>query len=493
MNIKEIITSGALTHEQKVVQLAKAAENTLDVLTIPGEVRADFESGVICDLFEGRAPYRPRYIVPDYARFVAQGSVFLRLEPPRDLDELFNHLLILYKHVPSVTTFPVFIGRLDSLTEPFLEGVSDEQALRAIKRFLVHVDRTISDSFCHANLGPEFLRSTALFLQAEAELTQTVPNLTLRVCENSDPKMLLMAMESAMRSSKPSFARHEIFREELGTDYAIASCYNGLPIGGGSYTLSRLNLHALAKQAMNQEDYLQRLLPKAAANMMQYMDERIRFIKEESNFFESSFLVKEGLIRQDRFTAMFGMFGLAEAVNALIEPPHRFGHASDADRLGVEIIRALEDIVREYQNPDLSVTGGRYLLHAQVGIDTDEGTSPGCRIPIGEEPELYRHIRQAARFHKYFPSGIGDIFQFEPTYRDNPQALVDVLRGAFSMGMRYISFYASDSDIVRISGYLVKRSEIEKLREGQAVQKDTVALGMGAADHLHVLERKVRT
>ena len=58
--------------------------------------------------------------------------------------------------------------------------------------------------------------------------------------------------------------------------------------------------------------------------------------------------------------------------------------------------------------------------------------------------------------------------------------------------MRYITFYASDSDIVRISGYLVKKSEIEKLRSGKAVLKDTTELGMGAADNLKVMERKIR-
>ena len=49
------------------------------------------------------------------------------------------------------------------------------------------------------------------------------------------------------------------------------------------------------------------------------MDERVRFIVEKSGFFESNFLVKEGLIHRDRFTAMFGMVGLAEAVNMVME------------------------------------------------------------------------------------------------------------------------------------------------------------------------------
>lgn len=39
------------------------------------------------------------------------------------------------------------------------------------------------------------------------------------------------------------------------------------------------------------------------------MDERIRFEVEESGFFENNFLAKEGFIKRDRFTAMFGMVG----------------------------------------------------------------------------------------------------------------------------------------------------------------------------------------
>ena len=226
--------------------------------------------------------------------------------------------------------------------------------------------------------------------------------------------------------------------------------------------------------------------------MIEYMDSRVSFIINDSKFFESSFLAKEKLIDKSKFTAMFGMFGLAEAVNILMSNNERFGHDKEADDFGVEIMQRLEKEINQYYNDKLLATDGKYLLHAQVGIDTDIGSSPGCRIPIGDEPEILKHIIQSSRFHKYFPSGIGDIFQFEPTYRDNIQALYDILKGAFKQGSRYISFYASDSDIVRISGYLVKKSEIEKLRKGIVVLKDTVELGLGAADNLKVLERKIR-
>lgn len=53
--------------------------------------------------------------------------------------------------------------------------------------------------------------------------------------------------------------------------------------------------------------------------MARYMDERIRFEVEESGFFEHHFLAKEGFIHRDRFSGMYGLVGLAECVNILLE------------------------------------------------------------------------------------------------------------------------------------------------------------------------------
>ena len=42
-----------------------------------------------------------------------KGSPFLGLTPPQDLLEATNALLIMYHHVPSITSFPVYLGNLD--------------------------------------------------------------------------------------------------------------------------------------------------------------------------------------------------------------------------------------------------------------------------------------------------------------------------------------------------------------------------------------------
>ncbi len=498
--IYDTLRDTTTTHEQKVTYLARHAENFMKVLNEPKELdelmRCDIEKRCICNLFEGEAPYRPRYITPDYSRFLKNGSEFLRLDPPKDFFEALNSLMILYHNVPSITNYPVYIGDLDMLLEPYAQDLSDETIRRALRLFLTQIDRTILDSFCHADIGPVPTRVGRLLMEVSAELEDAIPNITMRVSDETTDEFLLAGVRAALKCAKPSFANDAMFRRELGDDYCIASCYNGLLKAGGSYTLSRLILSNIAKRASGIQDFKKRELPFVMDVMARYMDARIQFLVEESNFFESSFLVHEGLIERKNFTAMYGMVGLAECVNILMEKEGRdcrFGHSKEADALGVEIMDQIAAFNQGHFNPYCEATGGHFLLHAQVGIDSDHGTSPGTRIPIGEEPdELIDHLKNIRLFHHYFPSGTGDIFPIDLTVHRNPEFVLDIVRGAMKMNIRYLSFYSSDSDVIRVTGYLVKRSEMEKLDKGENVLQNTTGLGLGAAKNCKVLDRRVR-
>ena len=136
------------------------------------------------------------------------------------------------------------------------------------------------------------------------------------------------------------------------------------------------------------------------------------------------------------------------------------------------------EIIKEFnlnhKNKYCEGTGGHFLLHAQVGLAEDENVTPGTRIPIGEEPEeLIDQLNVLRKFHKYFTSGTGDIFPIDMTVHRNPEYVLDIIKGSFKMDLRYLSFYSSDSDVIRVTGYLVKRSELEKLANGEAVLQDT--------------------
>ncbi len=55
-----------------------------------------------------------------------------------------------------------------------------------------------------------------------------------------------------------------------------------------------------------------------------------------------------------------------------------------------------------------------------------------------------------------------------------------------------MSFYEKNSDLVRITGYLVKRSEMEKYRSDQVVLQNTTQLGGPNYDNNRLADRKVR-
>lgn len=491
-NPYDIITSATLTYEQKLSALAHAAEDTLDVLNISDRTRYFFKEGALCNLNEGNAPYRPRYIMPDYEKAVKNGVKFLELDPPQDLDELLNFLQILYRHVPSITTFPVYLGDLDKLIEPFIQGIPDEVVEKKIRLFFRYLDRTITDSFCHANLGPEETRAGRIILKVEKEIQQAVPNLTLKYDPAITPDSFAeQAITTSLYCANPALCNDPA--NKVYDRYGISSCYNILPVAGGSYTLTRIVLPKLAKLASGKEEFMNELLPECLRCQAEYMSERIKFIVEKSNFFETNFLSTEGFIERDRFVAMFGLVGLAECAN-MFAGGKRYGHDKEADDLAFEIMTIIENFTKSFDAPYCEIAGHKLLLHAQVGIDTDYGITSGIRIPVGEEPEsIYDHLRHSARFHPFIPTGCSDIIPFDCTSRNNPAAILDIVKGAFQLGQKYIAFYEKDSDLVRITGYLVKKSEIAKWDSGKAVLQNTTFLGAPTYKSAHLQDRKVRS
>lgn len=498
-DILDVVTSKSSTYQQKLFNLANVAERLVDpkeVLGYTDEEMMYIENDMICDLNEGYAVYRPRYIVPDYNVLLTNGCKFLSIEPPKDLDELLDSLLILYSHVPSITSFPVFIGDLDKLMEPFI--TDDEKDYIKIKRFLNHIDKTIVDSFCHADIGPEKTRAGELILKAVVELQNPTPNMTIRYDKDITPKdFALKAAEACLKVSKPSFSNNKMYNQDVG-EHRIVSCYNALPLAGGAYTLPRLRLGTIVKGVKSFDELINDRLPKVTKAMATMIDKRVRFIVEKSNFFESSFLVKEGFIKRENFSAMFGIVGLADAVNYILKLEgldEKFGTSKRGDEIGHSILELVDNIANTHEAVYCERTNNRYLMHAQVGADLskeDKDNTPAHRIRVGEEPILPKHIKQAAPFHKYFTSGTGDLFALDQTYLNHVDAVLDIIEGAFAEGARYITTYLHNTDLVRVTGYLVKKSDVMKVQNGEPVLRDTEIMGFGTNNNAHVFERRVR-
>ena len=165
----------------------------------------------------------------------------------------------------------------------------------------------------------------------------------------------------------------------------------------------------------------------------------------------------------------------------------------EATALGLRIMDAIDARVKAHEAPYCEAYGHRYRLHAQVGIDSDGmDDSPGTRIPIGVEPTMLEQLEVNEQFHPYFPTGTGDIFKFEETWLKTPEAILAIIKGSLENGLRYFSGYLENNDVVRVTGYLVKKSEIEKLRAKKQSLNNVTVFGMGAQDGGHALERRVQ-
>lgn len=495
---KNIIQNTSLTYGQQVSQLAKLAENVLDYpFSDDEEFIKMVEDREICDLSEGMAPIAPRYILPDYEKLLKEGCKFLRLTPATNIHEAINNLLIFYHHVPSVTRFPVFIGNLDELLEPFVNDDNYEEAKMAIKLFLIQLDRTIDDSFCHANIGPYETKVGNIILDLLGELQNVTPNLTILYDEDITPDEFgKKAVKASLESANPAFANLKFYNKDFnGTPYGIASCYNALPKAGGAFSLSRIRLNYIAKKSKNLQDMLTGRLPEVVDTFCNFMEHKIDWLVNDTAFFKSNFLVKEGFIKVENFVGLFGVVGLAEAVEIIGEKEGMdvvLGRDDMATEIGEKIMDRLEELVNGFTSKYSPVWNHKFMLHAQVGAANDEETSPGTRIKIGNEPDLYSHIRNASHFQKYFPSGTGDHFPFEETAIKNPGAILDVFKGAFKMNLRYISSYCDTGDLIRVTGYLIKKSDLKKFDEGEQISYDTVQYAQDALHKYGVLDRKVR-
>ena len=148
---------------------------------------------------------RPRYVLPDYALALSKGSYYLDVLSPENLDEALAFLLAMYgAGVPSITGYPVSLGDLDTLLEPYLGDLSEEEIDDRLRLFWRTVDRQLPDRVRPRGPRPDDGRAVRAILRVDRELRQVVPNLSLRVDPARTPDGLLHdAVLTACADGKP--------------------------------------------------------------------------------------------------------------------------------------------------------------------------------------------------------------------------------------------------------------------------------------------------
>jgi YjjI family glycine radical enzyme len=499
---RTLVRSATLSYDQKLRQLAALATESLPYPALSAACAEALEKRVICDMFEGHAPFTARYILPDYQKAIRNGVAYLEMPAPTNLADALSFLQVMYANVPSVTTYPVYLGDLDKVLAPFVtDDLGDDELDAMLRRFWIAIDRTLPDAFVHLDIGPEDSRIARSVFRVDRSLRQSVPNITLKVDPMVTPDSLVEdGVRTVFETGKPHFVNHPMMVGDHGEHYANVSCYNSLKVGGGAHTLVRLNLkEAALRHHGSAEQFLTTTLPHFVELTAELAEARIRSLVEDQRFFDNHWLAQEGLIDIHRFSAMFGIFGLAECVNLLMlhdrrpdAPERRYGHDDDADALSRRVVERVADLVSTHPLPYCDGGGGYAYLHSQSGIDVDHDVTAGTRIPVGDEPDLLHHLTTCAPHHQYFASGISDIFHMDETAVRNPQAIVDIIRGAFHEGMRDFTFNLDNNEFVRITGYLVRKSDLAAIASTGAARHGSDHLAAGSENSFHLTQRAVK-
>ncbi len=493
-----LVQDGELSYDQKLRRLAALATEALPYPVISEACEEALAKRVICDMYEGHAPYTARYILPDYEKAMRNGLRWLEMEPPQDLDDALAFLMVMYVNVPSVTTYPVYLGDLDKVLAPYVtDAITDDELDRKLRRFWIQIDRIVPDAFAHLDLGPHDSRITRSILRVERSLSQAVPNITLKVHPDITPDDLIEdAVTTVFHNGKPHFVNHPMMVGDHGEQYAAVSCYNSLKIGGGSHTLVRMNLKEVAlRHQGGLESFLATTLPHYVELTAELAEARIRSLVEQQRFYDTHWLATEGLISLDRFSAMFGIFGLAECADLLTSyegGTGRYGHDAAVDALAVKVVERVAELVAARPLPYCEGGGGFAYLHSQSGIDLDHDVTAGTRIPVGDEPGMLDHITTCAPHHHLFASGISDIFHVDETAVRNPRAMVDIIRGGFTNGMRDFTFNLDSNEFIRITGYLVRKSDVLNITNQHGSRHTSDYLAAGAEASYHLTERAVK-
>jgi YjjI family glycine radical enzyme len=387
---------------------------------------------------------------------------------------------------------------LDELLEPFIDTVPADIAHSILKQFWMLVDRLHPSAFVHANIGPRETITGRLLLEVDREL-RTITNLTLRYDPDiTSQGFALQAVQNALELTKPYFLNHRMMATDWGEDYAVASCYNGMRIGGGIYSLVRINLQEASRLADgSEEDLLERVLPFVVAKASEVTASRSAFLVEDVRWFDDNYWIDEGLLSREKFTAYTAIFGLAEAVNETLTRSGRanlrYGHAPEANRLADKIANRIGDLIRNTPMLHCDGTDGHACYHAQVGISADVGVTPSSRVPSGEEPDLYSHLLAEAPTHRQLYGGTSTILEFDQTATGNPQAVLDIIRGAHAQGTRNLSIGSANSEFVRVTGYLVRRADLDAREKEKASRYTSASFASGfmktKPNHLH---RRIR-
>ena len=87
---------------------------------------------------------------------------------------------------------------------------------------------------------------------------------------------------------------------------------------------------------------------------------------------------------------------------------------------------------------------------------------------------------------------MSEILTLDETVRANPEAVFQLAKGALAMGFREFTANVAGNDLVRVTGYMIRLSDVQAYNEGKTARTNTTSLGAEAAAQTPILHRRPR-
>ena len=313
--------------------------------------------------------------------------------------------------------------------------------------------------------------------------------------ERTPDDFLLDAVRTVFACGKPHFVNHPMMVGDLGERYAAVSCYNSLPIGGGSHTLVRLNLLEVGRQHDGPlESFFDDTLPHYVELTCELIEARIRYLVEEARFFEHSWLVHEGLLASTGSRRCSASSAWPRRSNLLMEreaTPGTYGHDDGGQRTSYLVTgtvarlrgRSADAVLRGQRRavlPPRPVGHRHRRRRDRRDPDPDRRRAAAVATPAPPSPRTTGSSRR----------GSATSSTSTTPRAATPRPSSTSSAAAFAHGMRDVTFNLDSNDFIRITGYLVRKSDLERIDEG--ARHASTFLGAGS-EHEAALLRAARS
>jgi pyruvate-formate lyase-activating enzyme len=279
--------------------------------------------------------------------------------PATDLGSALDTLSAAYRALPQRNGTAIALGRLDEILAPFDTEPAD-RITAALEVFWTFLGTLPGPAFTTIGPTPGPVAHALLRIATTTPARPLGPRLVLRV----DPRAISdPLLETALATAAPPLLADDGARPPgIGSDHALVDAGIRLPIGGGAFGLTRIDLvSSVLQHRGGVEDFLDRTLPEQLSLFVGILATRTAEAFSDPTSLDLGWPERENLVHRERFGAVVTVTGLAEALTRLT------GSAPPDPSLITRTRDRITEIVDGIAMPHCELGGGRAWLFLPSG------------------------------------------------------------------------------------------------------------------------------